>query len=308
MSHRRIASLVSSGTEILYALGLAPNVVAVSHECDWPPECRELPRVTKSNVDTAGASAAIDQQVRELMASGAPLYEIDSTALAELQPDLIVTQAQCDVCAVRYADVLATVEREPRLCDSRVLGLNPQSLAEVLDDILRVGEAAGIRDKAEAVVRQLKMRIDDVWTRAESIPALKCPRVAMIEWTDPLMLAGNWVPELVELAGGRCELTLRGQHSRYHTWDELLRFDPEVIVVCPCGFDLRRAEEEVELLSLGQGWAELAAVGAGRVYPLDGNAYFNRPGPRLVESLEWLAAKLLSIWASAGEGSVRVKA
>jgi iron complex transport system substrate-binding protein len=293
MTHRRIASLVSSGTEILYALGLGPNIVAISHECDWPPTCRDLPRVTKSNVDSAMASGAIDEQVRALMASGATLYEIDVARLAELQPDLIVTQAQCDVCAVRYTDVLTAVEREPRLRLTRVLGLNPQSIGEVLDDISRVGDAAGVPEKADAVVRLLHARIDNVRTRTASTPVEKRPRVAMIEWTEPLMLAGNWVPELVELAGGSCELTPRGEHSRYHDWSEVLKFDPEVIVVCPCGFDLQRATKEIGILSQRDGWSRISAVRTGRVYPLDGNAYFNRPGPRLVESLEWLASKLL---------------
>src|SRR4051812_25409107 len=161
----RIASLVSSGTEILYALGLGPNIVAVSHECDWPPECCKLPRVTKSNVNPSAASGEIDTQVRELLGSGQPLYEIDAARLTELQPDLIVTQAQCDVCAVRYADVLATVAREPRLRATRVLGSNPQSLSEVLDDVLRVGRAAGVFEKAEQVVGQLKTRIEKVRQR-----------------------------------------------------------------------------------------------------------------------------------------------
>jgi iron complex transport system substrate-binding protein len=289
MNELRIATLFSAGTEMLYALGLGNCVVAVSHECDWPEECKRLPKVTKSNVNAMAESGAIDAQVRELLASGAPLYEIDAALLAEVQPDLIVTQSQCDVCAVKYADVVQAVQTEPRLNGTRVLGLNPQSLGEVLDDSLRVGEAAGALDRAHEIVRGLKLRIDNVKVRTDSIPPTLRPRVAMIEWTEPLMLAGNWVPELVELAGGRCELTPAGMHSRYFEWDEILAYDPQVIIVCPCGFDLQRAKLETERLSQRDGWLQLAAVRAGRVHAMDGNAYFNRPGPRLVESLERLA-------------------
>lgn len=294
MAKLRIASLISAGTEMLFALGLGEQVVAVSHECDWPAECSGLPGVTRSNVDSAAGSGEIDRQVRELLTAGRMLYEIDVARLEELQPDLIVTQAQCDVCAVRYDDVVAAVRGSPKLNRTTILALNPQSLGDVLDDILRIGAAVGAPDAANNVVGDLRRRIERVQAKSDGIPHAERPRVAIIEWTEPLMLSGNWVPELIELAGGRCELTKPGEHSRYHAWEELLEFDPQTIIVSPCGFDLSRAKTELENLSLRPGWENLTAVKTGRVHPLDGNAYFNRPGPRLVDSLEMLADLLHS--------------
>ncbi len=287
----RVASLISAGTEMLFALGLGKQVVAVSHECDWPPECRDLPRANWSNVDSLAASGEIDRQVRSLISSGGLLYEIDRELLASLQPDLIVTQAQCDVCAVPYADVVQTVQRDPRLHATQVIALNPCSIGEVLDDILRIGTAAGVSQRAEKVVTELRARIEQVRCANRSNILV---RTAIIEWTDPLMLAGNWVPEMVEIAGGTCELTPRGEHSRAFEWGELVQFDPEVIVVCLCGFDLQRAVEEAELLQHHRAWDEFSAVQSGRVFAVDGNACFNRPGPRLVDSLELLAGLLHS--------------
>ena len=294
MAKLRIASLISAGTEMLFALGVGEQVVAVSHECDWPPECSGLPRVTRSNVDSAAGSGEIDRQVRELLTAGHTLYEIDLVRLEELRPDLIVTQAQCDVCAVRYDDVLAAVRGSPKLNRTTVLALNPQSLGDVLDDILRVGTAAGVSDAANKVVGDLRRRIKRVQAKSDGIPHADRPRVAIIEWTEPLMLSGNWVPELIELAGGCCELTKPGQYSRYHEWAELLEFDPQTIVICPCGFDLNRAKAEMGILSRRPRWKNLTAVKTGRVHPLDCNAHFNRPGPRLVDSLEMLSALLHS--------------
>ncbi len=283
----RIVSLISAGTEMLYELGLGDQVVAVSHECDWPPECQKLPRVTRSRVDSRASSRAIDEEVRRLLAEGAALYEVDMQALAQLQPDLIVTQAQCDVCAVRYQDVIAAVKKEPTLERCRVIALNPRSLEEVLNEMIQIGQAVGIECQAHEIVAKLRARITEV-CRASANNAER-PRVAIIEWTDPIMLAGNWTPELIELVGGRCELTPATLPSRTVTWDELVAFDPEVIVVCPCGFDQHRAEAETRLLAQCKQWNQLTAVQRGRVHPIDGNAYFNRPGPRLVNSLELLA-------------------
>jgi len=274
---------------MLYALGLGDSVVAVSHECDWPLECLRLPRITRSHVDATAGSSEIDGQVRSLLSNGKPLYEIDAVRLSKLQPDLIVTQAQCDVCAVRYADVLEAVKSDPRLRDAQVFSLNPQSLNDVLKDTIRLGETTGLSAQAKKLVAGLEQRIDLIRSTTSAIPRPKRPRVAIIEWTDPLMLAGNWVPELIKIAGGRCELTLPGEHSRYRTWEELCQFDPQLIVVCPCGFDQIRAQAEVATLSQRHGWNYLTAVKKGNVFALDGNAYFNRPGPRLVDSLELLA-------------------
>jgi iron complex transport system substrate-binding protein len=292
MDRMRIVSLISAGTEMLYALGLGEHVVAVSHECDWPPECRRLPRVTRSNIDPAAESGAIDRQVRELMQAGKPLYQIDAAQIADLRPDLIVTQAQCDVCAVAYDDVISAVRSHLVLKNTRVMSLNPQSLPDVFEEMLQIGTAAGESHGASIVVDRLRQRVERIRAATATLSIAERPRVAIIEWTDPLMLAGNWVPKLVEIAGGRCELTPPGQHSHVFTWQGLQQFDPEVIVVCPCGFDLFRAEAELKRIAKQPEWNDLSAVKNGRVHAVDGNAYFNRPGPRLVESVELLSQLL----------------
>ncbi len=285
----RIASLLSSSTEMLYALGLGDRVVAVSHECDSPAEVRSKPRVTRTTIAADAPSGQIDEQVRQLTQQGLPLYEIDVPLLAELRPDLIVTQAQCDVCAVRYADVLEAVRSTPALQLARVVALNPQSLEDVLADMLRLGEATGAVATAEACVQQFRQRVAAVERRTLPVTQEQRPRVACIEWIEPLMIAGNWMPQLIELAGGRQSLAEGGRHSGYVSWHDLRRFDPQVIVVGPCGFDLRRTLVEAPQLFHLEGWSTLSAVREGRVYAVDGNAYFNRSGPRLVDSLEILA-------------------
>ena len=288
----RIVSLVSAATEMLFALQLDNRVVAISHECDWPPQCNRLPRVTRSNVNPAADSEAIDQQVRDLIVAGRPLYEIDVEQLIAVQPDLIVTQSQCDVCAVRYEDVVAAVRSRPELTQARILALNPTSLNDVFDDLIRIGQAADVRVHSEQVVAELRNRVEWVRGRTAQIPFAEWPRTAIIEWTSPLMLAGNWVPGLLEIAGGKCALALAGVHSRTHQWQEILEFNPHVIVVCPCGFNAARAKTEIRQLASRPGWQSIDAVKAGRVHALDGNAYFNRPGPRLVDSLEQLSSLL----------------
>ena len=289
MAHR-IASLLSAATEMLFALGLGDRVVAVSHECDWPPEANRLPRVTISHIAAAASSTAIDTQVRKLASSGKPLYGLDVDLLGQLAPDLIVTQQQCDVCAVSYTDVLAAVANDPRLAGCRVVALNPRGLGDVLADLRRVGEAAGAPDAAEQCIAALEARIEAVRQRTAMLAASERPRFVCIEWCEPLMLAANWVPEIVELAGGQNGLSIGGRHSTYHAWPDVLTYDPEVIVVSPCGFDLSRTLEEAHSLAKNvPGWATMAAVRTGRVYAVDGNAYLNRSGPRLIDSLEILA-------------------
>jgi iron complex transport system substrate-binding protein len=224
-----------------------------------------------------------------MLASGETLYGIDAALLAELQPDLIVTQAQCDVCAVRYADVVDLVSSTLELANTKVVALNPMSLTDVLADIRRVAEAAGVAARGEEVVAQLSHRIAKIQRATECLSPGQRPRTALIEWTNPIMLAGNWMPELLELAGGQCALTTAGRHSGYIAWDKIVAFDPEVIVVAPCGFDLPRSLEEAASLPALPAWKNLSAVRNRRVYVADGNAYFNRSGPRLVDSLEILA-------------------
>lgn len=317
MTATRIASLLASGTEILFALGLSERVVAISHECDYPPEATNRPRVTRTRVDAAASSGEIDAQVRAMSAAREALYEIDEPLLASLQPDLIVTQAQCDVCAVRFADVLRAVERQPSLRGAQVVPLNPQSLDDIFADILRVGAAAGAEIAARELVDRLQMRVAAVRgraTRGADTPVCQAPttrttqarvstpqsdayrampkeqpRVVALEWLDPLMVSGNWMPELIELAGGLSRLSLPGQHSPSVTWEAIVAENPDVILVMPCGFDLTRTLAEATLLERLPGWHDLSAVRAGRVFAVDGNAYFNRSGPRMVDSLELLA-------------------
>ncbi|HEX4132865.1 MAG TPA: cobalamin-binding protein [Pirellulales bacterium] len=285
---RRIASLLASGTEILYGLGLGECVVAVSHECDWPPDCAGKPRVTFTNVCTTAASSAIDVQVREMLAGGAPLYEIDVEQLVALEPNLIVTQAQCDVCAVKYEDVVSLVQPAAPLAGVPVVALNPFTLGDVLADIERVGSATGCETEAAGYVNQLRRRLDAVRAVTCDMHRDQRPLVACIEWIEPLMIAANWMPEMIELVGARQCWSEAGRHSTYTPWEQLIASDPEVIVVMPCGFDLERTLSEARRLEEFPGWSNLQAVRSGRVYACDGNAYFNRSGPRLVDSVELL--------------------
>ncbi|MBI1901425.1 MAG: cobalamin-binding protein [Planctomycetia bacterium] len=321
-SPQRIVSLISSGTEILFGLGLGERVVGVSHECDFPPEALQRPRVTATRIDVAAASAAIDRQVREMAACGAPLYEIDTGLVEALRPDLIVTQAQCDVCAVRYADVVSAVESRPALRGTKIVALNPACLADIFADIRRVAQAAGCPAEGHAFADRLARRVDAVRRATATHAADRRPRTLCLEWLDPPMAAGNWMPELIELAGGWQDLAPPRVYSPYVTWERIAQFDPEVIVVMPCGFGLERTLREAELLRKAPQWRELSAVrghalrgngGSQRaaavespargniervpsaqgvppsVFAVDGNAYFNRSGPRMVESLEILA-------------------
>jgi iron complex transport system substrate-binding protein len=278
---------LASATEMLYALGAGDRVVAVSHECDFPAEATGKPRVTVSHV-AAPSSLAIDDQVRGMLAAGEPLSGIDAAVLVALSPDLIITQAQCDVCAVKYQDVLDLVACEPALRTARVVALNPTTLEEIFADILRVGEAIGRSEAAADYVNSLRARVDAVRSRAMA-PVVERPRTVCIEWIDPLMLAANWMPQLVEWAGGIQSLDAQGRHSTYNSWDEVVRFDPQVLIVMPCGFDLARAVAESDTLKSKPGWSELSAVKSGQIYAVDGNAYFNRSGPRIVDSVEILA-------------------
>lgn len=284
---RRIVSLLSSATEMLFGLGLGSRVLAVSHECDAPTEVNSLPRVTFSHIDAAAGGGEIDLQVRTRTAAGEPLYGIDADRLVSLRPDLIVTQAQCDVCAVRYQDVLDLVSGQPTLRGVPVVPLNPLSLEEILQDIHRLAEAASATAAGDRYVAELRARVAAV--EAATAQAANRPRTAVIEWVEPLMLAGNWTPELVARAGGENLLSQAGTHSEYGSWEALRAADPEVLIVSPCGFDLARSVEEAQPLAHLPGWTDLAAVRAERVWCVDGNAYLNRSGPRIVDSLEILA-------------------
>jgi iron complex transport system substrate-binding protein len=280
----RIVSLLASATEIACALGLEDRLVGRSHECDFPDSIKRLPVCTSPKFAVTGSSADIDRRVKETLQSDTSVYAVDADLLDELRPDVIVTQAQCEVCAVSLRDVQSAVVR--MRARPRIVSLNPNSLADVWADIRAVAAGCGVPDRGETLVTTLQDRMRAVANRTAYLAR---PTVACIEWIDPLMAAGNWVPELVELAGGINLFGEPGKHSPWMTCHDLVRRDPDVIVVMPCGFDLERTKAELPVLTTRPGWSELKAVRTGRVWAADGNAYFNRPGPRLVEALEMLA-------------------
>lgn len=284
-----IVSTLASGTEIVCALGLESRLVGISHECDFPPSVLDRPRVTRTIIDDSKSSDAIDRQVKGAVARGDSLYVVDEDRLASLQPDVIITQSHCDVCAVSDRDISRVVERVDVLKCASVVSLDPTSLESVIDDVRRVGRGVGEESAAGELVAALASRIRRVRERAGSIAKRERIRVACIEWIEPLMIAANWMPELIANCGGACDLTSAGDRSSFTHWDDVRAFDPEVIVVMPCGFPLDRALEESRSLRTIDGWSGMTAVREGRVFAVDGNAYFNRSGPRLVDSQEMLA-------------------
>lgn len=286
MSAPRIVSLLASATEIVCALGFRDALVARSHECDFPDDIASLPAVTETKIAHHRPSAAIDREVRAIVEQGLSVYRVDAERLRALRPDVIVTQTQCEVCAVSFKDL------EKALADwtgtaPHVVPLAPYALADVWRDVERVADALRVPEAGRALVAGFQARIDAIAARARDLSAR--PRAACVEWIDPLMAAGNWVPELVELAGGRNLFGMPGAHSPWLEWDSLRASDPDVILVLPCGFGIPRIQAEMPALASRPGWQSLSAVRGGQAYLLDGNRYFNRSGPRLVESLEILA-------------------
>ncbi len=284
----RIISLLPSATEILFAIGAGDLVVGVTHECDHPDAARALPIVTSSVLPTDGvAPAEIDRHIHAARHEGSSIYRLDESALARLEPDLIVTQELCDVCAVAYSEVRRAVRRLTG--DVPVLSLEPRSVEEVCASIEEVGAAAGRVDGAARAATAMREQIRAV---GASPPPGDPLRVVCIEWTDPLMVGGHWVPELVRIAGGIDVLGTDGAPSRYVSWDEVTNADPEVMILMPCGYDLERTMELVPEVTLRAGFDGLACARAGRVIAVDGSAYFSRPGPRIVQGLEILAAAI----------------
>ena len=285
MAPRRIVSLLPSATEIVCALGAGDRLVGRSHECDFPAEVRGLPVCTSSKINSETSSAGIDREVKSLLSQALSLYEINLPLLRELQPDLILTQAQCKVCAVSLDDVQRALGDWTGVLP-RVLSLAPETLDDVLADMVKVGEALGAPEQGEALVRRMSEGLKAVrnQTSGEGHPSVVC-----IEWLEPLMAAGNWVPSLVTAAGGRNLLGRNGEHSPWLTWEQLLQANPDMIVAMPCGFSLARTREEFPIITAHPEWKALRAVQSGQVYLTDGNQFFNRPGPRLVESAQILA-------------------
>ncbi len=285
----RIVTLLASATEIVSALGFKDSLVARSHECDFPVDVSSLPFCTEPKIDVSGSSYDIDQRVKAVVRDGLSVYRVDSDALKSYEPDVIVTQSQCEVCAVSEKDVLEAtcdwLENRPR-----IVTLKPDALTDIWADIARVADALDAPDRGQALIRRLKARMASVEEEARA--QLVRPTVACIEWIDPLMAGGNWMPELVVMAGGENLFGEAGKHSPWMNWDDLEKADPDVIVILPCGFDIARARKDMPALTGQPGWNRLSAVQNGRVCVADGNQYFNRPGPRIADSLEILAEML----------------
>ncbi len=280
----RIVSLVPHATELLFALGLADEVIAVTHECDYPPPAQALPHVTRDALPSGLSAAEIDAAVRERTERGDSIYELDEDALRALEPDLIVTQALCPVCAVSYEEVAELAQDMPTC--PRVISLDPHTLGETLGDVRTLAQATGRRGEGVDLVARTAARIDRVKLAVRGRPR---PRVAALEWLDPVFLAGHWTPQLIELAGGEDVLGMPGEPSREASWEEVAATAPQVVVAMPCGYDALRAHAEA--LAYGE---QLASLEAERVVAVDASAYFSRPGPRLVDGLELLAEVLHS--------------
>ncbi len=278
----RIVSLVPSATEMLFALGLGPDLVAVTHECDYPAAARQLPRVTRDVLPPGLDGAAIDAAVKQRTLAGESIYELDAEALAELAPDLIVTQALCSVCAVSYDDVRAIAdELSPR---PEVLSLDPHTIGEVLGDARTLAQATDRKDAAVELIADAAARIDRIRV---AVKDARTPRVVALEWLDPPFAAGHWTPQLIAYAGGEDVLGLPGENSEQHAWETVRAAQPEIVIVMPCGYDAEIAHREAEIHH-----DELASLGAGEVIAVDASAYFSRPGPRLVDGLELLVSIL----------------
>ena len=285
----RIVSLVPAATEIAAALGLMDQVVGVSHECDFPKQANNRPRVTHCAVHNATlTSGQVDEWVRRALCEHGTIYTIDETLLRKLQPDVILTQKLCDVCAVGYGTVAKLAETLPG--PVQVVNLEPASLADILDDIRRVGRTCDVLERAEDLIASLSRRVEDVRQRAAKIT--KRPRCFLMEWVDPPFCSGHWGPELVDIAGGFDPLGRKRHPSAEIEWQDVLDARPEVFVLALCGYGIERARRDYELLRSLPSFNSLPAALSGQIYLVDAGAYFARPGPRIVDSLEILAGIL----------------
>ncbi len=282
----RIVSLIPSATEILAKLGLANAIVGRSHECDYPPEIQNRPICTAARLNSNAPSSEINDEIHKLLQSVLSIYQIKTDVLEQLQPTHILTQDQCDVCAVSFSEVEKAVASLIH-SSPQIISLQPNLLQDVWHDIDRVGHIFGV--DSVKVIENLEARVKICHHKIQGLSLDELPKVVCIEWTDPLMVAANWIPELVNLAGGQSLFTVTGKPSPHLSWETLINSNPDVIIFMPCGFDLDRTRQEAKLLTQRPDWEKLHATQAGRVYITDGNSYFNRPGPRLVDSLEILA-------------------
>jgi iron complex transport system substrate-binding protein len=286
LNRLRLISLLPSATEIVAALGLADHLVGRSHECDFPPGIKQLPICSSSKVPTQGSSYEIDGRVKQIVAEGLSVYRVDVDLLRQLDPDLILTQTQCAVCAVTPHDL------EQALCSwvgvrPTLVSLEPNNLGDVWENIRRLAEALGASERANELIDSIRQRLDGI--RDCALTTKNRPRVSVLEWLKPLMAGGNWMPELIEIAGGRSLLAKPGQHSPSLEWRDLIEADPDVILLGPCGFRISQTIADLGLLTQHPAWPKLRAVEHQQVYLTDGHHFFNRPGPRLVESAEIVA-------------------
>lgn len=282
----KIASLLPSSTEIAFALGLGNDIVGVSHECDYPAEARTKPVLTSSRINPLKRSDQIDMNVMDIVKNGLSVYDIDEEKLRELQPDIILTQDQCEVCAVSLKDVQGAADR--LICNAKIISLKPAVLNDILNDIKTIGKAANKEKEAAELVESLQLRIGYIKNKAKNLS--NKPKVCCIEWIEPLIAAGNWVPELVEIAGGINIISGKGQHSEKLELKGIFQQDPDKIVISPCGFKVSQTMNDIDLLERKPEWKWLKAVKNNEVYIADGNSYFNRPSQRIADTLEILAS------------------
>lgn len=280
----RIASLIASATEMVAALGKASQLVGISHECDWPKEAVQgRPVLTRPKLDVTRNSLDIHKDVQAIVTKGLAVYDIDVEQLKKVKPDVIITQDQCQVCAVTYEDVVKATQTCLE-ADCKIVTLHPDSLDDIFEDILKVGEALGVQKRAEALVKKLRGQMAAVAQKTKNLRPR--PRVVCLEWLNPLMVAGNWIPGMVEMAGGIHGITQKGDHTKVIEWQELKAYDPDLLLVMPCGFKIEQSLRELE------NWKDLP----GKVFVVDGNTYMNRPGPRILESLYILAGLFWPDW------------
>ncbi|MDB5125096.1 MAG: corrinoid transporter substrate-binding protein [Mucilaginibacter sp.] len=282
----KIISLLPAATEIVCALGLEKSLVGRSHECDFPESVKQLPVCSEANFPDNLSSSAIDVKVKEILADALSVYSVKREVIKQLAPDVVITQSQCEVCAVSLTEVEADLENyldKP----AQIISLQPNNLADILNDIQTVADALNVTDAGKDLIEDLNQRVDIIRHKLKFNE--NKPTVACVEWLEPLMISGNWVPELVSIAGGIPVLTEQGKHSSYIQWDDLCLADPDILVIMPCGFPIERTLKEMDVLLALPGFTELRAVKNNAVYIADGNQYFNRPGPRIVDSIEILA-------------------
>lgn len=285
----RIVSLLPSNTEMVCALGLGDRLVGVSHECDFPAEAKGLPVLTASRIDSQQSQSEIHAQVVATTESGRSLYTVNEEILKELKPDLILTQGKCEVCAVSYDDVLSAVHRLWPKQPPQVLSFQPNSIWDIFGDMLQISAAAGEKLSGESAVKKWVNRVVEVQAKCAEIPMTERPGVVFLEWLDPLMSCGCWQPEMIELAGGRCLISRFGEKADWTTNEAIATALPDVLILGPCGMSLAQSRGSIRTLLSREWFCKLPAVAGRRTYVVDGNAYFNRPGPRLVDSLEMLS-------------------